>query len=289
MHARIKEFTLSKGHPICIGFDPDMTTACAFLQEQRAAMPTESFLVRWYDAVIQAIGDGAHSIKFQSAYFESFGKAGITALHDITINAHRRGLFIILDAKRGDIATTMSAYGSACFEVTKADALTINPYMGTDVLEPLIPWLRKGRFAYIVWLTSNSSGTNLQLLKLQSGERLATHIFKQFHALAKSHHVTQQIGWVAGANTVTHELLADLPQDELAFLMPGISTQGGTFNHHLQAISQQHPASLFPISRGILNVPDTTEVKSWNDYGTAVAQQWNGFLNSWNAIKTQGV
>lgn len=271
----------SPQHPLGIGFDPDTTDLHPFLTRQLESTPIESFLVRWYQAVVGRISSPGVSIKLQSAFFEQFGPPGMIALRDISIDAKRRGLYVILDAKRGDISSTMRAYGQAAFDYYQADALTILPWMGTDSLEALMPWLKDGKRVYIVWLSSNASGRQLQMhASTARSTPIARVVYDQFTALAKKEKVLDQIGWVLGATDLPSKILAALPRRPHHFLLPGVGAQGATFGSKTSEILKRHPTSIFPVSRGILKPNPSDKIESWEDYSRLVEDRWNTLLNA---------
>ncbi|MEI6398785.1 MAG: orotidine-5'-phosphate decarboxylase [Pseudomonadota bacterium] len=285
MHTLLKNLIKETRHPLCVGFDPDVSDLHPFLSTQMSATPIESFLVRWYQSAITGISGSTHSIKFQSAFFEQFGAPGVDAMRDMILDAKRRGLYTILDAKRGDISTTMAAYGKSAFDRNQSDALTILPWMGTDSLAALIPWLKQGKGIYIVWLSSNVSGRDIQMMSTSDQRSVARSVFQRFYDFAQAENVTQQIGWVLGATDIPQEVIQDLPPGEHAFLLPGIGAQGAKFDHKTTTLTKNHPASLFPISRGILKPDKTDVIHSWDDYSAFVSKRWNGFIAAWNTAQ----
>ena len=277
-----KQNTKPLRHPLCVGFDPDTSDLHPFLQKQFTSTPLESFLVKWYESTISKITKSTHSIKLQSAFFEQFGPTGMIALRDITIDAKRRGLYLILDAKRGDISSTMAAYGRMAFDQMQADALTILPWMGTDSLTALLPWLKEGKRVYIVWLSSNKSGRELQMIETsKKGRPIALTVFEQFWKAARKNDVEEQIGWVLGATDIPKDILKKLPKGAQYFLLPGIGAQGANFGAHTKSLLKQHPESLFPISRGILKPTPQDRIENWEDYSLAVASKWQSFIQQW--------
>lgn len=274
---------LFKDHPLCIGFDPDTADLHPFLQRQLNSTPTESFLIRWYQATVDNIAVAGTPIKLQSAFFEQFGPTGMTALRDIIIDAKRRGLYVILDAKRGDISSTMTAYGRSAFDQYQADALTILPWMGTDSLKALIPWMKNGRRIYIVWVSSNQSGREIQLRPAPLKKTPIAEIVRQdFTKLAKKENVLGQLGWVLGATGLTETFIKQLPKQPQKFLLPGVGAQGATFDEITAKLIKKHPESLFPISRGILRPNPDDRISSWTDYSKVVQKNWQKFLLAWS-------
>jgi orotidine 5'-phosphate decarboxylase subfamily 2 len=278
MHQILKQKIRDQRHPLTIGFDPDVSNLHPFLKLQFNTTPIESFLVRWYQSTVSPISGTAHSIKFQSAFFEQFGPRGLSALQDIILDAKRLNLHAMLDAKRGDISTTMAAYGNTVFDHYQADSVTILPWMGTDSLRALLPWLKQGKGVYIVWLSSNASGRSIQMKMSENNKPIAQHVFEEFYSLACEENVTNQIGWVLGATDIPLPFIQNLPGGEHAFLLPGIGAQGAKFDSVTTSLRQNHPSSLFPISRGLLKPAETEEIHNWDDYSAFVAKRWNDFI-----------
>jgi orotidine-5'-phosphate decarboxylase len=287
VHALLKEKITAAGHPVCIGFDPDITDLHPFLKRQFEGLAVESFLERWYAAVVTPIAKQAHSIKFQSAFFEQFGPIGLTALRDVIIDAKKRGLFVILDAKRGDISSTMSAYGRMAFDAYQADALTIMPWMGTDSLMAIMPWLKQGRGAFLVWLSSNPSGRAIQMKEFVNQSSPALEVFSQFYDRALSESVTQQLGWVLGATSIPDGLMERLPSGEHCFLLPGIGAQGAVFDATTTGIAARHPSSLFPVSRGILKPDPASTIHSWDEYSLFVTSRWQQLITAYKTERSK--
>lgn len=265
-------------NPLCIGFDPDTSNLHPFLQRQFEATATESFLIRWYQATVQRIAKPGVAIKLQSAFFEQFGPAGIAALRDIAIDAKRRKLYVILDAKRGDISSTMTAYGYAAFTQFQADALTILPWMGTDSLRALLPWMKQGKRIYVVWISSNKSGWDIQLQPAPiKSKPIAMAVYDQFTKIARKEGVLDQVGWVLGATSLSLPLLKKLPNRPHHFLLPGIGAQGAKIDEKARSLVIKHPNSLFPISRGLLKPDEKNVITTWDDYSEMIEQRWNDY------------
>lgn len=275
-------------HPLCIGFDPDVAQLDPFVQKQFDSTPIESFLIRWYQATIDKIASAGTPIKMQSAFFEQFGPAGMSALRDIMQDAKRRKMHVILDAKRGDISSTMTAYGRAAFDLYQADSLTILPWMGTDSLKALVPWLKNGRRIYIVWISSNKSGQDIQLCPAPLQRRpIAKVVQDAFIKLAKKENVLDQIGWVLGATNLSKKTLEFLPKRPQHLLLPGIGAQGATFNEKTSLLLRKHPNAIFPISRGLMAAGGDVDISSWSDYSNVVEKKWLHFYKNWAESKSK--
>ncbi|MRR32237.1 orotidine-5'-phosphate decarboxylase, partial [bacterium] len=119
--------------------------------------------------LIEATADVALAYKPNAAFFEAFGAAGWQALSDV-IAAVPEGIPVILDAKRGDIASTADAYARSVFETLQAQAVTLNPYLGYDSLKPFLQDPAHGVF--LLCKTSNPGAVDLQELAVSSGDRV---------------------------------------------------------------------------------------------------------------------
>jgi orotidine-5'-phosphate decarboxylase len=152
---------------LVVGIDPFLPDVPAFFEHGEGG----SWIGRFVDFVLDTIDGQAGFVKFQSAYFEACGLAGLSALSLGMSRAREAGIGVILDAKRGDIGATASAYarayltplaegGSGDFE---ADCLTINPLMGPDTLEPFVECARRyGKGLFVLCRTSNPGAGWLQ-------------------------------------------------------------------------------------------------------------------------------
>jgi orotidine-5'-phosphate decarboxylase len=208
------------GSRLCVGLDPHL-----------GRLPTAE-LAAFNRVIIEATHDLACCYKPNIAFYEARGAAGMQALRE-TLAAIPSGTPVILDAKRGDIGSTAEAYAQALFDDLGAAAITINPYLGGDAVEPFLRRAERGVF--IVCRTSNSGAGDLQDLPvtLPSGETLPLY-------LAVAERVR---GWnskgnaalVAGATYPRElaELRARFP--ELPMLVPGVGAQSGSLEEAARA------------------------------------------------------
>jgi orotidine-5'-phosphate decarboxylase len=276
-------------HPICLGIDPDFNQLHPFLQSELTRQGPAVFLFEWYANLIDSVK--VCSIKLQSAFFEVFCDAGQIALKRIVEDAKKRGLYVILDAKRGDISTTMSAYGQAAYESIGVDAMTILPWMGLDSLKALEPWLKQGRGVYTVWLSSNTTGRQIQESEVLSGQTkgqtLAAKVFDVWEQWILENNLEHQCGYVLGATSVPDWATKVLSKRSHALLMPGIGAQGASFNSALRTLHSKHPATIFPLSRGITKINSDVSIDSWDQYQGMVATKFNDFHLQWQACGIQ--
>ena len=263
--SRLSHMIDDTGTSLCVGCDPHVDRLPPFMSDAISRDGALLFLEPFTRTLIDASVGLAPVIKFQSAFYEAFGASGYRVLENMVSYARSRGLLTILDAKRGDISSTMSAYGRMAFETLGADALTVTPYMGLDTVEPLIPWLRKGHGIYLVWISSNPSGGLIQdTVVAETAEPLSCLLFNVFHDFFAKNSLLDAFGLVLGATRVA--AIPDSILDrlkEVALLMPGIGAQGGEITPTISRLLAGGK-SLIPQSRALSACPD--EVGSWGDY-----------------------
>lgn len=200
---------------LCVGLDPDPARLPRMLQGRQDA------ILAFCTAIVDATADLVCAFKPQIAYFaaqraEDQLEALIAHIHD-----RHPGVPVVLDAKRGDIGSTAEQYAREAFERYRADAVTVNPYMGFDSIEP---WLaHAGRGVILLCRTSNPGGADLQALDV-GGERLYERVAR---LAAGSWNRGGELGLVVGA-TVPEELArVRALAPGLPLLVPGIGAQGG--------------------------------------------------------------
>ena len=204
---------------LCVGLDPDPAKFPAHIKNQPDA------IFRFCSEIADATADLACAFKPQIAYFaarraEDQLEALIAHIHD-----KHPGVPVILDAKRGDIGSTAEQYAIEAFERYQADAVTVNPYMGRDSIEPWLAYQDKG--VILLCRTSNPGGSDLQFLQARVGAG-DTAIFEHVARLvADEWNTSGQCALVVGATfpgeiARVREIVGEMP-----LLVPGIGAQGG--------------------------------------------------------------
>ncbi len=208
---------------LCVGLDPDPAKFPAHLKGRDDA------IFEFCKGIVDATADLACSFKPQIAYFAARrAEDQLEALIE-HIHARHPGIPVILDAKRGDIGSTAEQYAVEAFERFKADAVTVNPYMGRDSVEPYLAYPDKG--VILLCRTSNAGGSDLQFLDV-GGEKLYERVAR---LAAQEWNTTGQIGLVVGATfpaeiARVRALIGDMP-----LLVPGIGAQGGDIEATVKA------------------------------------------------------
>lgn len=209
---------------LCVGLDPDPARFPAHLRGRPDA------IFEFCCAIVDATADLVCCFKPQVAYFSAQrGEAQLEALIAYIHDRHP-AIPVILDAKRGDVGSTAEQYAVEAFDRYAADAVTINPYMGRDSVEPYLARTDKG--VILLCRTSNPGGSDLQFLDLGSGERLYQRVAR---LVAEQWNDSGNCALVVGA-TFPHEI-AQVRQivGDMPLLVPGIGAQGGDVQATVQA------------------------------------------------------
>lgn len=195
---------------VCVGLDPEPS-----LLPSPFRTGTGRQVVRFCTAIVEATNDLVCAYKPNWAFFEALGLEGLRALEQI-LDAIPKETPVIADAKRGDIGNTAKKYARAIFETWGADAVTVNPYMGVDTLEPFLEYADRG--VYALCLTSNPGAVDFEIpgrLYLRVARRLSEADTRG------------NLGLVVGATQSRRIAAVRRAAPELPFLLPGIGAQGG--------------------------------------------------------------
>jgi orotidine-5'-phosphate decarboxylase len=251
--------------PFCLGIDPTPQLLKAW------KLPHDSDgLAEMCDAVAAAAEDRLAIVKPQLAFFERFGSKGIQVLERLIDAFHQRGTLVLVDGKRGDIGSTVEAYGQAYLgpaSAFRADAMTAHAYLGFGSLKPLLTHaVDVGAGVFVVVRSSNVEGTALQTAVLRNDGRTVadslSDMITEFNEQAHGNEIGP-IGAVVGA-TIESELLPTLERlPRSLILAPGIGHQGATFED-LRNRFERHAARAIPSSsRAVLDRgPDVEQLRS---------------------------
>jgi uridine monophosphate synthetase len=238
---RLEERARQINSLLCVGLDPHLNDL-----ETPNLEGVQNFCLR----LIQATADLAVAFKPNIAFFEMFGSPGIKVLEEV-IQAVPKDVPVILDAKRGDIASTAEAYAQAVFKTLGADAVTVNPYLGHDAVEPFLKDPEKGVF--LLCRTSNPGSVDLQDQTLSGGK----FVYEQVACLAREWNGDDNMGLVVGATQpeALRRIRALTP--DIWFLAPGVGAQGGDLRAALQAgLRSDGLGILITVSRNISRAAD---------------------------------
>ncbi|MDR0294550.1 MAG: orotidine-5'-phosphate decarboxylase [Oscillospiraceae bacterium] len=267
---RLIEAIEAKKNPTVLGLDPQPEHIPPAVMEKYVAERgrTLDALCGAYEEYVTALTDALHdavpAVKLQSACFEALGPGGMEVLQRGVRFARERGLYVIIDAKRGDIGSTAKAYsaaflgrvalGETLLPVFDADAVTVNPYLGSDNLVPFLKDCEAyDKMIFVLCKTSNRSSADVQ--ELMAGDRPLYRVVAE-QVSRTGRHLAGRYGYLNAAIVAGATMPAAIRQlrqnhPELFFLMPGYGTQGGRGVDVAYAFDRQGRGAVVNNSRGI--------------------------------------
>jgi orotidine 5'-phosphate decarboxylase subfamily 2 len=240
---------------LCVGLDPHPSDLPA-----PTAEAARDFCLR----LVKATAPYAAAFKPNAAFFELYGPDGWTVLKEVIASiqdqSDRLGSMIpvILDAKRGDIASTAEAYARSAFEMLGVHAITLSPYLGRDSIDPFLAYKEKGVF--LLCKTSNPGASDLQdlnLAKVSGSSQGSMRLYEYVARLAQTWNIGNNIGLVVGATQPEALTRVRASAPDLWYLVPGIGAQGGDLETALKAgLRKDGKGMLINASRGIARAGD---------------------------------
>lgn len=230
---------------LCIGLDIDLSKI------PKEVRDTDDPIFNFNKKIIDATRDLVCAYKPNIAFYEAYGMYGLEALIRTIEYIEKTNIPVILDAKRGDVGHTARAYAKAIFEVYKADATTVNPYLGHDSIEPFLQYRDKGIF--ILCLTSNIGFKDFQVV----GKEEPLYISVARHVKEWNHF--GNCGVVVGATSA--EELKEIKKivGNMPILIPGVGAQGGDLERSVKFGGQR---AIINSSRGIIYASQTEDFDS---------------------------
>jgi len=254
-----------KGAPLCVGIDPDP-----------ALMPAGVGVVDFCRGIVDAVADVAVAIKPQAAFFEAQGATGWAALVEVCGYAREAGLLVIADAKRGDVPSTARAYAAAFAPL--ADAVTVNPYLGYDSLEPF--FAHDGLGVLPIVKTSNRGSEDLQDLPLADGRPFWQHVASLIDRWGADYvgaSGLSSVGAVVGATHPDVLKTARSLMPRAVLLLPGVGAQGGRPEQLGAAFAAGPASALVSASRSVIYADRGA---GWQDAAAAEAARLADELRS---------
>ncbi|WP_369297812.1 orotidine-5'-phosphate decarboxylase [uncultured Neglectibacter sp.] len=269
---RLLEKIVEKQNPTVAGLDPKLSyipeylKAASYAKYGKTLEGAADALLQFNRGLIDALCDIVPAVKPQAAYYEMYGWQGVKALVETIAYAREKGLYVITDGKRNDIGATMQAYAAAHLGTTDiegeqveafgADALTVNGYLGTDGIAPLLSVCKDwGKGIFVLVKTSNPSSGELQDKLLGSGESVYRAMGGMCESWGKDvpgKYGYSAVGAVVGATYPAQlgELRKALPHT--FFLVPGYGAQGGGADDVAPAFDENGLGAIVNSSRGIM-------------------------------------
>ena len=264
------------GTTLCVGLDPILDR---IPDGARTATQAET-LTRFCLGVLDAIAGVAGVVKPQSACFERYGPEGVTSLHAVCRAARERGFVVILDAKRGDIASTAEHYATAVAH-TGAHAVTLNGYLGPESIRP---FLAAGLGVFVLVRTSNADSDVVQRSRLGDGRIIAEMMADMTANLGREFIGTSglsDVGAVVGATKASDGVMLRARMPQQIFLVPGVGAQGGQVEDLAGMTRGGGAGMIVNSSRAILYPPPSADWKgSIRDAARSTAEELRAVLGS---------
>ena len=279
-------------NPTVAGLDPKLDYIPQYLREEayarhgRTLEGAAAAILAYNKGLIDALCGIVPAVKPQAAYYEMYGWQGVRTLYETIRYAHEKGMYVILDGKRKDIGATMESYAAAWLGLTAvenelaepfgADSLTVNGYLGSDGINPLLKVCgEQGRGIFVLVKTSNPSSGELQDQKLENGETIYRTMGRFCENWGKSlpgKYGYSGVGAVVGATYPAQlgELRAAMPST--FFLVPGYGAQGGGAKDVAPGFDKNGLGAIVNASRSILCAWKKTNAAP-EDYAKAAAAE----------------
>jgi len=280
---RLLEAVERKRSHVVVGFDPDFALLPpeivarhpeeAYINhEVRKAAAYRDFLSQLAEALVEE----AVAVKIQIAYFEALGSTGYSLYEEVVHLCRELGYLVIADVKRGDIGSTAEAYATAHLDEVGADAVTVNPYFGTDGLEPFLRRARQeGKGLFLLVKTSNPGSAELQDLMLASGEpfymRVAA-LVNRWGEETQGRHGYRAVGAVVGGTHPQQGEVLRAAMPGVPFLVPGYGAQGATAEAVAKMLDARGSGAVVNSARAILYAYRGQPQSNWLDAAVAEAK-----------------
>lgn len=250
--------------PLCVGVDPHP----ALLADWGLTDDADG-LRAFASTVMAAVAGQVAAVKPQAALFERHGSAGVAVLEQVVAEGRRTGTLVVVDAKRGDIGSTMAGYADAYLRdgsPLAGDALTVSPYLGFGSLDPAVEAaLATGRGLFVLCLTSNPEGADVQHARTADGSTVAATVAARAAALNAGVDPMGSIGLVVGATVgdAAARTGTDLTAVNGPLLAPGVGAQGAGPRELTAVFGAARRQVLASSSRGVLAAgPDVVRLRA---------------------------
>ncbi|QDU33327.1 Orotidine 5'-phosphate decarboxylase [Poriferisphaera corsica] len=277
------EAAAAKGAPVCVGIDPVFSKMPKKLtggadvpdDDQHAAEVFEKYTV----ALLEAVAPYTPIVKPQLACFERYHAAGFVAYHNIVQAAQGLGIMVLADGKRGDIGISSDHYANGLLgSPDGADALTVNPYLGMDGVEPFVKLAAaegKGIFALV--RTSNPGSDGIQSHELADGRTVAQMVADEVFRFGRGDKAYigdcgySLLGAVVGATKSSDAKDLRERMSEQIFLVPGFGAQGGTADDVRACFNENGTGAIITASRSVIYAYMNGDGSQQDDWKSAIA------------------
>ena len=291
MISRLIEKIKEKKAPVCIGLDPMLNFIPEHIKEEAFATKGESLeavaeaIYNFNKAIVDECFDLIPAVKPQVAMYEQFGIAGLIAYEKTVTYCQGKGLLVIGDVKRGDIGSTSAAYatahlgkinvGSKTFEPFHSDFLTVNPYMGSDSINPFVDeCVKNDKGLFVLVKTSNPSSGEFQD-RLIDGKPLYEHVASKVMEWGERSMDGEysNVGAVVGATYPQMSEILRKIMPNTYFLVPGYGAQGATAADLRPCFNKDGLGAIVNSSRGIIAAYKNDKYRDFGDKDFAKASR----------------
>ena len=259
-------------NPSVVGLDPRIEYVPQYIREEsfetfgKNLKGAAQAILKFNKGLIDSLYDIIPAVKPQSAYYEMYGLEGLQVLHETIKYAKEKGLYVIDDVKRNDIGSTAEAYSTAYLGKTQvdgdifeeafgSDCVTINPYLGTDGIQPFINDCNKfGKSIFVLVKTSNKSSGEIQDLLFEGKplyEKVAM-LVNEWGSKTMGQNGYSNVGAVVGATYPEQAAKLREIMPNIYFLVPGYGAQGGTAKDVAKSFNKDGLGAIVNSSRGIM-------------------------------------
>lgn len=260
---RLAEAVDRKRSQLLVGLDPRPELLPVELRGDtyRSRGAAADAVARFCVGLVDAVAPYVVGVKPQLAFFETLGADGLRAFEDVCEYARAAGLLVLADGKRGDIGSTARAYADAYLEERdgeppRVDALTINPYLGSDSVEPFLAACRRsGTGLFCLVKTSNAGSADVQDLALSDGRKVWQHVAELVAGWGEElvgDRGLSSVGAVVGATYPRAVAEARRLMPQAILLLPGVGAQGATPADVARAFTSGPASALVPVSRSVI-------------------------------------
>jgi orotidine-5'-phosphate decarboxylase len=260
---RLADAVEKKRSQLLVGLDPrpDLLPVELRGEAHRSRAAAADACARFCSGLVDAVAPYVVGVKLQLAFFEALGSDGLRAFEDSCTYARAAGLLVVADGKRGDIGSTARAYADAYIERADGaeplvDALTINPYLGSDSVEPFVAACRRsGTGLFCLVKTTNAGSADIQDLSLSDGRPLWQHVAQlvdEWGTGLVGERGLSSIGAVVGATYPRAVAEARKLMPQAVLLLPGIGAQGATPADAARAFTSGPASALVSVSRSVI-------------------------------------
>jgi len=278
---RLIETIRRKKSCVCVGLDPRLDLIPAEITS-KASSPSQAIL-EFNKAIIDIIKDDVVAVKPQSAFYEQYHAEGVKCFFDTMDYARQQGLIVVADVKRSDIASTAEAYARTFLKDSPADAITVNPYLGIDSLEPFIKLCDElGKGLFVLVKTSNPGSKDFQDALLKDNRKLYELVAEKVGDAGKKLRGKEgysSVGAVVGATFPAEAKAIRQLMPKSIFLVPGYGAQGAKAADLKDYFNKGGLGAIINAARSIIYAYKEPNAQQWQDAIKQAVKEMNKEIN----------